>query len=249
MEAYSGFAMVYDDLMADVDYEKWSENIQALFHRYGERPKRLLELACGTGNLSLRLAESGYDITGLDLSEDMLIEAQEKTMEWSSRARFLQMDMRDISIRDTFDAAVSVCDGYNYLLTDADLRQSFESVAARLNPGGLLIFDISSQYKLEEVIGGRTIAESLEDMAFVWENFYTPETRTLEFDLTVFIQDEESGLFERHQESHVQRAHLPHEVVDAMTPWFDCLDILDAETLDQVTDTSERIYFVARKKA
>lgn len=248
MDKYSGLAYVYDQIMDHVPYDAWVKDLEKVFAEYGHKPVRILDCACGTGAMANRLAKKGYIVTGIDLSEEMLVHAQENALEEELKVRYLLMDIREIALSDKFDAVISYFDGANYLVDRADLEEFLTGVQRVLNPGGFLIFDISSAYKMKNTLGRNTFAESHEDLAFIWENYYDESTRMLQFDMTMFLEDE-SGLFERHYESHQLKAHSPEEIKAVIPEGMELVASVDGDNLGDIRDDSERILFIIRKKA
>lgn len=248
MDKYSGLAYVYDQIMDHVPYDSWVSDLEDVFKEQGVKPVRILDCACGTGAMANRLAKKGYVMTGIDLSEEMLVHAQENALEQELKVRYLMMDIREIAIKDKFDAVISYFDGVNYLIDKADLEEFFTGVERILNPGGLLIFDISSAYKMERTLGRNTFAESHEDLAFIWENYYDNKTRMLQFDMTMFLE-EEDGLFERHYESHQLKAHNVSDIETAVPKGLELISSIDGDDMGDVREDSERILFIIRKKA
>ena len=247
MDKYSGLAYVYDQIMDHVPYDKWVHDLKDIFKEYDHNPVRVLDCACGTGAMSNRLASMGYVVTGIDLSEDMLVRAQENAMEDELRVRYLLMDMTKIVMKEKFDAVLSYFDGVNYLLEKSDLSDFFTGIERVLNPGGIFVFDISTAFKMEDTLGKNTFAESHEDLAFIWENFYDQASRTLQFDMTMFLE-EENGLFERHYESHHLKAHSVEEIKAAMPEGLEFLKVIDGDDMGEIKDNSERVLFIIKKK-
>lgn len=265
MEAYTDFAMVYDTFMDETPYEQWCEFLMELFRKYGaqkddtrqknravmdnlrQERNTVLDLGCGTGTLTELLARRGYDMIGVDLSEEMLRIAVDKREKSGLDILYLCQDMRELELYGTVGAAVSVCDSVNYLLEEDDVVQTFRLVNNYLYPEGLFIFDFNTIYKYAEIIGDTTIAENREECSFIWENTYYEEERINEYDLTIFVR-EEGDRYRRFQETHLQRGYSLKEMrgmVEAAGLLF--VDAIDADTHREVTQESERIYIVARK--
>jgi ubiquinone/menaquinone biosynthesis C-methylase UbiE len=243
---YQGFARVYDQLMTDTPYDVWYKHLLSVLNRYNIKGKDVLELACGTGEMTRRLAKDGFKVIGTDLSGEMLEIAQEKAFEQNLKLRFVQQDMTEIELFQKYDAIISFCDGFNYLIDKTDLEKSFRSCYDYLNEDAYLIFDISSAYKLEHVLGQTVYTETSEEVAFIWENYYDAETKILEFDLTIF--EKEDNRYIRHDEIHKQRAYSIEEIKQAMNnTGFECLEVLDTNTNKVITDQSERLLFIGRK--
>ena len=160
MEAYSDFARVYDIFMDNVEYEKWAEYLIGSLKEYGIEDGIVLELGCGTGVMTELLAESGYDMIGVDNSEEMLGEAMEKRAESGHEILYLEQDMREFELYGTVRAIVSVCDCMNYITEEEDLLTVFKLVNNYLDPDGIFIFDMNTPYKYREMLGNTTIAEN-----------------------------------------------------------------------------------------
>ena len=246
MNAYTGFAGVYDRFMEDVPYEQWRDIIVKELKNALIQDGLLLDLGCGTGTLTRMLADEGYDMIGVDGSEEMLMEAREKTD--GTDILYLCQDMRAFELYGTVRAVVSTCDTMNYLLTRSDFIQTVRLVNNYLDPGGLFIFDLNTLYKFREVMGNTTIAESGEDASFIWDNFFDEETGRNEYDLTLFIRRED-GLFERQIEVHEEQGNTTEEVMGFLAAGgMEFVRVFDADTGGEPTDTSEKIFFVARER-
>lgn len=246
MEAYSGFAEVYDFLMKDVDYDGWVEYIEKVFEREGTKPKTILELACGTGNITNRLSRKGYDMIGVDISCEMLIFAKDKSYDLGLDVKYLNQDMRELEISKKVDSIICLCDGFNYIVEENHLLSIFKKVHTLLNADGLFIFDISSYYKLAEILGNNVYGENYEDVSYIWQNYFEEETSICELDLTIFKR--EKSLFKRHQESHFQRAYRREEVVKLLQEaGFENINGYKGFSFKEFKYSDERICFVCKK--
>lgn len=257
MEAYTGFAQVYDTFMDNIPYKQWAVYLTALLEEYGVKDGLVLELGCGTGSMTRLLAGRGYDMIAVDNSEEMLMIAREKSMEDPGGILYLLQDMRSFELYGTVRAVVSICDSMNYITQPEDLCQVFKLVNNYLDPGGIFIFDMNTLYKYREVLGERTIAENREDCSFIWDNYYDEETRINEYELSIFIKDvsdedaEDFGgePFIRFQEEHLQRAYTLDEVKALiLEAGMEFVAAYDAFTKEPVQDDSERMYIIAREK-
>lgn len=247
MEAYTGFAAVYDMFMDNIPYEEWCGYLVDLLKEYGVCDGILLDLGCGTGSLTELLAENGYDMIGVDYSEEMLEIAMEKRAESGKDILYLCQDMREFELYGTVRAVVSICDCMNYITEPEDLITVFKLVNNYLDPEGLFIFDLNTEYKYETVMGDCTIAEDREDSSFIWDNQYDPEEKINIYDLSIFVREEEN-LYRKYQETHYQRAYSLDEVraaIDAAGMEF--VAAYDAFTKDAPKKESERIYVIARE--
>ena len=172
MDAYTSFARVYDTFMDNIPYEEWAVYLTGLLNEYGVNDGLVLDLGCGTGNMTELLAKEGYDMIGVDNAEEMLEIAMEKREKSGHDILYLLQDMREFELYGTVRAVVSVCDSVNYIDEEEDLTEVFRLVNNYLDPGGVFIFDFNTLYKYREIWGDRTIAENREDCSFIWDNYY-----------------------------------------------------------------------------
>ena len=246
MEAYSDFALVYDTLMDNTPYERWCELIVGILKRYGIEKDLVLDLGCGTGTLTELLAKEGYDMIGVDYSEEMLSRAMEKREESGLSILYLLQDMREFELYGTVKAVVSVCDSLNYLLEEEEVIETFRLVNNYLDPKGIFIFDFNTVHKYRDVIGDATIAENREDCSFIWENYYNEEERINEYDVTFFVKEGE--LFRKFEETHYQRGYTVEEMQTYLEKaGLELISVQDADTLMEVTEETERVYMIARE--
>lgn len=245
---YGEFAKVYDLLMRDVPYAEWTRYLAGFLARGGvEKGESLLDCACGTGEFTIRFAKAGYAATGADRSEQMLAHAQEKARKAGLRLPFVLQDMRALSLHKPVSAVNCACDGVNYLLSVQEAEDFFCSANGALREGGLLLFDVSSGYKLERILGGHTYGEDLKECTYLWRNWYDPYSRLLEMRLAFFLP-EANGAYSRFDERHVQRAHKPEELEAALgRAGFRVEGIYEWPSTQSVKPESERIQFVAKK--
>ena len=248
MDAYSSFASVYDQFMDNVPYEEWAEYLTGLLGEYQVHDGLVLDLGCGTGSLTEILAKKGYDMIGIDNSEDMLQIAMEKRADSGLDILYLLQDMREFELYGTVAAVVSICDSMNYLTDYEDLVQTLKLVNNYLDPQGVFIFDMNTVHKYRDLIGDRTIAEARDECSFIWDNDYDPETKINEYDLTLFIQ-EEDDLYRRFVETHYQKAYELEEVKRAIAEaGMEFVTVYDAFTRKAPDENSERVYFIAREQ-
>ena len=249
MEAYTGFAEVYDLFMDNIPYEEWGTYVKGLLKEYGVDEGLVLELGCGTGTMTEILASAGYDMIGIDQSEEMLEEALEKKQESGHEILYLCQDMREFELYGTVKAVVSICDSINYILEEDDLREVFSLVNNYLDPKGMFIFDLNTKYKYEQM-GETTIAENREEASFIWDNYYDPEEEINEYELAIFIPEgEDSDLYRKFEEVHYQRAYDLATIRRLLEEaGMEFVTAYDAFTKDAPRPESERIYVVAREK-
>lgn len=249
MEAYTSFAAVYDTFMDNIPYEEWEKYLKSLLYEYGVREGLVLELGCGTGNMTEILAQSGYDMIGVDNAEEMLEIAIEKRMKSGLDILYLQQDMREFELYGTVKAIVSVCDSVNYILEEEELEEVFRLVNNYLDPGGVFIFDFNTVYKYREILGDQTIEENREECSFIWDNYYYEEERINEYELSLFIREGDSELYRKYQETHFQKAYDLETMKRLITQsGLEYITAYDAFTKEAPTRVSERIYVIARER-
>jgi len=223
---YDRFAVVYDQVMKNVQYEKWARRIEHWLATYGnvvplspppsgtgpkvaeKEPSAqciIVELGCGTGTMTEMLAARGFDMIGIDAAEAMLAVAMDKKLRKNSQTLYLCQDMREIDLYGTVQGFVCIFDSLNYLLSEADLLKTFRRINTFLQPGGLFIFDFNTIAEYQS-IGNATYAADKGDFAYIWENFYYANRSIKEIELTLFIKDD-NGHFWRHCETHLQRGY------------------------------------------
>ena len=248
MNQYSNFAYVYDRLMEDVDYGGWVQYIEDIFKLENQSPIKILELACGTGNVTIPLSKKGYQLTAVDISQDMLSVAVNKASDAGEKILFLQQDMRKLELEgEGFDSVLCLCDGINYITEAQDLFSVFKMVYEILKKDGLFIFDISSYYKLKNILGVNTYGENLGDLCYLWENYFDDEAGTIEMDLTFFM--EEGDLYRKIEEYHLQKAYHVKEInAILIEAGFDDITVFEAFEFTKPHSKSERIFFKIKKR-
>lgn len=249
MEAYSGFAEVYDLFMDNIPYEEWAAYVRSLLEEEGIREGILLDLGCGTGSVTELLAAAGYDMIGIDNSEEMLEIAMEKREKSGLDILYLLQDMREFELYGTVKGVVSICDSMNYILEDEELLTVFRLVQNYLDNEGIFIFDLNTRYKYETLLADNTFAEDREESSFIWENFYDAEEEINQYDLSLFVR-EEDGRYRKYEETHLQRAY-DQQRVEALIreSGLELLHVYDAFTRELPAEDAERIYFVCRRPA
>lgn len=243
---YEGFATVYDKFMDNIPYDEWHAYVTGLLKEYGVDSGLVVDLACGTGEMTYRLAESGYDMIGIDVSQEMLEIAREKCL---AQVLLLHQDMRELDLYGNANAMVCVCDGMNYICELEELEQVFQKVHMFLEKDGIFLFDFKTEFFYNEVLGNCTISENREDASFIWENEYDPETRTNRYVLTIYeLADDEKDLFVRSDELHCQRTYAVGEVMQGLKKaGFLEVAVYEAMTHNPPKENSERLYFIAKK--
>lgn len=243
MNSYTKFAALYDGLMnSDVNYNEWADYIENLFDLYGKNPNLVCDLACGTGNMTIPLAQRGYDMIGVDRSYDMLAIAREKAPE----VTFLCQDMKKLDLYGSCDAFLCMIDGFNYILNPNSLYKIAKRIkTCFLEPDGMFVFDLSSRFKLERFIGNNTFIHDGDEVFYAWENKYHKNIDMCEMYLNFFVKNGDS--YKRFGERHLQRAYSEDEIRRIfMAAGFESVDAYSPLTFDKPKDEDMRIVFVAR---
>lgn len=245
---YSTFAAYYDYLMRDVNYDEWAERIVIQIKTHHPKARILVDLACGTGNITGRLAKKGFATFGIDLSEQMLMIAQDKAHDQHLRVQYLKQDMTNFRVHKKPDVITAICDGLNYLVKEGQAKAFFDNANRQLNPEGILILDLSSEYKYKYLLADKTIAELDEEVSFIWENSYDEVKKELSFDIAFFVKDQVTGQYRREMEHHVQKAYSVSELLELAELHFECLAVLDGLTGEAFKEDSERLMIVLKKR-
>ncbi|MBV1757528.1 MAG: class I SAM-dependent methyltransferase [Dethiosulfatibacter sp.] len=241
--SYLEFAEIYDSLMTDIPYDNWVDFIK---RKIGAR-KDILEIACGTGNITRLLADDNYKITAFDLSEEMLVKAYEKLRRYSNVSIF-NMNMLDFRIDKYFDAAICCCDGINYLLNEEEVEGFFSRVYEHLSTDSVFLFDYSTIHKLQNQLGRNTIVTEEDDIFMVWENLYDEEDHTCEMTLNFFVCDS-NGLYRRIEEYQKQKSY-ECQIICLMLKQvgFSSIEVFDGYHEESCHLTSDRAVFVCKKE-
>ncbi len=247
-DPYSILARFYD-LSMDVDYEQWVRYLLELGLRMHHIPRQIVDVGCGTGNLTIPLAKRGYQVTGVDLSSAMIEMAQEKAQRLGLDISFSIADMRSLSLPgQLFDTVISGCDVLNYLTREKDLRATFKVVHKLLTQGGLWFFDLNSAFKLRQVYGNESYADLQEDFGYFWDNVYDDSKDICTMELTFFVPTE-SGLYEKWVERHQQKLWTPQQIASiSAESGFSVRACNDFLSFGPCTDTSHRWQFVLEKR-
>ena len=244
---YQAFAELYDELMDDVDYESWADYYTRLLSIYGVRNGKVCECACGTGGLTIPLYRRGFQMTGVDISREMLWEAAQKSRKQGIAMPFVQQDMRALNLHRPMDAVLATCVGVNYLLTEEDLLSFFRAAHRAIKPGGALIFDVSTPYKLQHVLCSGLMAEDRENITYMWQNSWNDRQRTVSLDLVFFVREKDNQ-YRRIEEHQKQRAWDEKTLKENL--WhagFRAVSIYGDFTLNSSTEGNQRWHIAATR--
>jgi SAM-dependent methyltransferase len=257
-EGYSALARFYDQLNSEIDYSAWTDFVETCFARYLEKkPELVLDLACGTGSMTMELAARGYDMIGIDGSGEMLSEAFSRSLSAGKSILFLEQDMRSFELYGTVGAVTCCLDSLNYLLGEGELSTCFSLVHNYLDPDGLFLFDMNTPYKFRNIYGDNAyvmedeIVYDEDDSSLVycgWQNAYDPQTKLCQFYLSLFEQNAD-GSFARADEVQTERCYELSEIQEALDrAGFACLGVWADFDFTAPTERTERWYFAARAK-
>lgn len=241
MSSYETFALFYDSLTENVDYKVRNNYISNFFSRYGNGGKSVLDLACGTGTASKLLCDRGYDVTGIDLSADMLTVAENKCPD----IEFIKADMTDFSLPEEFDYCICTLDAINHLTSLDDVADCIGCVYNALSDGGLFVFDVNTPYKHRQVLADRTFVFDEEDYFLSWDNSYIGDD-IVEIFLDFFIFNGKN--YDRYSENFKEKAYTVEELKKVLGDAnFEVMRIYDDLTENPPNDESERLYFICKK--
>ncbi len=254
--AYEALAGMYDALMDDVDYNQWADYIHRMLKQHGGfddcTDKRLLDLGCGTGNITIPLAQKGYNVTGVDLSEEMLEMAAEKSEALGLTIDWQQQNLNDLQLTDEdgrdlqFDAIIATFDVFNHLTEPEDLQMLFHALNPLLADDGVLLFDVQTPYKLREYLGNNIYTLHRDDVEYMWENHFDEESQICTMDITFFLK-QENGLYRRETMQQEERAYD----LELLNMWlkysdFDVLGVFGELSDEAVKPDAHRAVFVAK---
>ena len=249
MSSYEALAASYDGLTYDIPYDDVLQFMQKILNQAGLQPETVVDLACGTGSLSVRLAKAGYRVYGVDLSEDMLTVAMNKAMELEENIPFFVcQNMCELTLPEQVDWVVCMLDSVNYLADPADCAEMIRRVAENLKPGGMFIFDFNTPYKLRG-LDGQVFLDENEDSYCVWRAEFDEEENICYYGIDLFQYVEEEDLWERSFEEHREYAYTPEQLIGYLEQaGFTDITLYGDGELRVPTETEQRIYIIAIKR-
>ena len=255
-DGYRAISSVYDRINSHIDYAAWADFFEKCFDKHlCARPELMLDLACGTGSMTLELAKRGYDMIGVDGSAEMLNIALDRKydLELENDVLFLLQDMREFELYGTVGAISCCLDSINYLTDDGDLEKVFALAHNYLDPDGLFLFDVNTPYKFENIYGNNTYIYEDEDCGegnfCAWQNFYDKKTQLCDFSLTVFERNEDKKTYSRRDELQTERCYSRASLEASLkAQGFELIGFYSDFDFTPATDTDERWYVVARAK-
>ena len=244
MSGYRIFSQFYDNLTFNVDYQKRAEYIQSVLSLYAHEPGLTLDLACGTGSLTLELKRRGVDIFGIDGSYDMLSVAMDKAYDEGLEMLFLCQQMESLDLYGTIDTCICTLDSLNHITDKDKLQQVFDRVALFMNPDGYFIFDVNTVYKHREILGNNTFVYDTDSVYCVWQNSLK-ENNIVSIELDLF--EREGEVYHRNTERFKERAYEIGELREMLQKaGFEVKAVYHDMTTEPLRDDSDRAVFVAR---
>ncbi len=241
--SYGVFARYYDALTGNVEYGKKAGYLHELMQKYKPGCTLIVDLACGTGSLSVRLSELGYDVIGVDMSPEMLMEAREKSPD---SILYLCQPMQRLDLYGTVDAMVCVLDSVNHITKPTVLQEAFKRVSLFLEPDGVFIFDANTPYKHECVLGSNTFVYDTDEVYCVWQNTQGRDG-TVGINLDFFERDED-GLYCRSSEAFCERVYSLDELRDMLAhAGMEICEMYDDYTYCAPNEKTERIVYICKK--
>ena len=252
--SYSVLAKFYDGLNESVDYKSWALEISDFLNKKGiTAPAKILDIACGTGKMTLEFSRLGYTVVGVDLSSEMLSLAENSCANEGFYPTFVCQDMTSLVVGEEFDAAICCLDSVNYIRSADALDSFFARASEHIKSGGYLFFDVNTEYKFEKIYASNSYVYDETDVYCVWQNFYSKRRRLCDFDLTFFIKNADSS-YTRESETQREYLYTDRELTSiAEKNGFSLEIISSAHDFSngegvRISDCDERHYFVLRKK-
>lgn len=246
MSAYSFFAKVYDELTQNVEYSRRAEYVSGLLLSYGIKDGTVLDLACGTGSLSVELKKYGYDMIGVDASVEMLSIAQNKAYEENVDIMFICQYMQELELYSTVNAAVCSLDSLNHVIDKEDVQKTFYRLSEYIEPGGIFIFDVNTVYKHKCVLGDNTFVYEYPDVFCVWQNNFNEEDNTVDISLDFFENCGEN--YKRYTENFTERAYEISDLKEMLSEaQFEVMDVFEELSHNSIKEDTQRAVIVARR--
>ncbi|WP_078682368.1 MULTISPECIES: class I SAM-dependent DNA methyltransferase [Clostridium] len=245
MSQYEEFAYIYDELInSDIDYKKWADKILEICEKLNLERNDYLDLACGTGNMTLELSRYFKNTWAVDLSSQMLTKAEEKLRALKIKAKFICQDISKLNLNRKFDLITCCLDSTNYIIEENDLNAYFNSVYNHLKNNGIFIFDINSYYKLINILGNNTFTFDNDNVVYIWDNF--TENDIVQMNLIFFIK--EDNLYKRFDEEHIEKAYTTNYLDNLLKNiGFKIVEKLNNYENLPIDDECERIVYVLKK--
>ncbi|MGN1315946.1 MAG: class I SAM-dependent DNA methyltransferase [Acutalibacteraceae bacterium] len=246
--SYSSFASFYDELTKNVDYKKRADYIGEILAKFNIKDGLLLDLACGTGSLSVEFSKMGFEVIATDASPDMLMEAGNKAMEENENILFLCQKMQETDLYGTVRAIVCSLDSINHLENAGELRKTFQVLKNFIDDGGIMVFDVNTVYKHRNILGNNTFVYDEKDVYCVWQNSLCSDGVTVGINLDFFAK-EKNGLYNRYTENFKEIAFTDEEITEAVeSAGFKIVEKYAELGFNKPEEDTQRIYYVVRRE-
>lgn len=243
--SYSAFAAIYDELMNDIPYDAYVELLDLA--STGVSGKKVLDIGCGTGLLSAMLAKKGAHVTGIDLSAEMLEVASQRAESLSLDITFIEQPMQRLEVEDTFDAAIISIDSLNYVIKQQDVLETFRRIYGALRTDGVLLFDVHSVFKMDEIFLEGPFVFDNRSITYVWQTAPGDQEHSIYSELAFFVKQQD-GSYHRFDEVHMQRSFAVPVYVHMLEEAGFKIERIFADWEDEAPEEeSERIFFQVRK--
>lgn len=245
MDAYHDLAFSYDRLTRDVDYRATVDFYKQILELEGLRPRTVVDLACGTGSVAKLLAEEGLSVIGVDLSEEMLTVAFDKTADMTNRPIFIRQSLQSLRLPRGVDLAVCALDSLDYILDPADCKRSIARIYKALNPGGIFIFDVNTPEKLRNM-DGQVFLDEDDDVYCVWRGEFNEQTNICSYGMDLFQRW--GKVWHRSFEEHQEYAYSSDMLVSFLKEaGFTAIRVYGDRRLAEPGEEDQRLYLKARK--
>lgn len=247
-KSYSCFAKFYDTLTSDIDYKSRAEYFLNLINKFNGSTGIILDLACGTGSLSVEFAKKGIEVIGVDSSYDMLSIANSKNYENNVAVLYLCQDSSELDLYGTVSCVVCALDSINHITNERKLKETFLKVSLFLEPNGIFIFDCNTIYKHQNILSNNTFVYDYDNVYCVWQNTLYNDKVSVNISLD-FFEKAKDNKYIRYSESFCEKAYsIEHLKAVLDDCGLETLSVYQGDTFDLISDKSERAVFVCMRK-
>lgn len=248
MAGYGSFAYYYDRLTDNAEYSKRCDYITNLLAENAVGGGILLDLACGTGTMSQLFSEKGFEVIGVDASEEMLSIAMEKNYERDGNILYICQSMDQLDLYGTINCAVCTLDSINHVTDKSLVREAFKKVGLFMEKGGVFVFDVNTEYKHRHVLGNNTFVYDVDDVYCVWQNTLNDENADVHIELDIFAKSEDTDTYIRDEEEFSEVIYSHAELEEYLKKaGFEIVGVYDEFTKENLKTDSQRAVYVCKK--